>query len=213
MKFLKIAVLTSFLLLVMFCYGERLLAQQIKRVAPVSKSVFVFQSIHPGGSGKDVVVEVRGHPGKDEIGQRIDGLEIVLLSVQKSRRSVLSKTHLKDVLFRFDASLYRHRKSGDYLLAIEANGGQHDHTQVYYIDPINFHVRPLFEEIGTIYGDVDHLPEGRIIEHCPEQYIDPEEKPRGFIRGNSYNSIYLQRTWTYQSRRHRFVESNYRREE
>jgi len=211
MNRIVIGISVSAVLLGILCPSDSLLAQQVKRVAPISNSVFVFQPIHPGGRHKSVVVEVRGHKGKDEFGrERIDSWEITLLSVHNRQRTILSKTPVEgEDLFWFDASLYRHRKSRDYLLAIKVNGGQHDHTQVYYIDPNNFHVRPLFAEIGIIYGDTGELAKGRLREHSPDQYVDPDLKTKGFKRREGSKGEYLARTWTYPPRTHRFVESPY----
>ena len=93
------------LLLGILCPSGPLLAQQVKRVAPISKSVFVFQPIQPGGNRKNVVVTARGHKVKDDLGrERIDFWEIILLSVHNGQRRILAKTPVEgDDLFWFDA--------------------------------------------------------------------------------------------------------------
>lgn len=103
--------------------------------------------------------------------------------------------------------LYRHCKSGHYLLVIDSGGGQHDHTQVYSVDPHNFRVRPLFDSIGVIYGDASGLAKGHVVEHCPDQYVDP--KPDGFKRHNPDTAEYLSRVWTYHPQTHRFTPGHY----
>ncbi len=199
----------SFLMigLLLSCLHASALAQQIKRVGPISKTTFVFRPIHPDSAHRPVTIEVRALHTRDYGQDRITSLVISVLSIQKGHRVVLSKTALEEELRWCDVSLYRHRKSGQYLLAIEDNGGQHDHTQVYYIDPHNFHVRPLFEEVGVIYGDTTELANGRVVEHCPDQYADP--KPAGFKRRDPGTSAYLSRMWTYHPKSHHFTAGPY----
>jgi len=150
------------------CLNTGALAQQVKRVTPISKAAFVFRPIHLGNVRRPVTVEVRAQHVRHFDQDRIKSLVISVLSIRKGQRVVLSKTTLDDELYWCDVSLYRHRKSGHHLLVI-GSGGHHDHTQVYYVDPQNFRVRPLFEDIGVIYGDASGLAKGRVVEHCPDQ--------------------------------------------
>ncbi|MCW3100610.1 MAG: hypothetical protein JWL77_6228 [Chthonomonadaceae bacterium] len=205
---MSVRITFSFLLagLLLSCLNLSTLAQQIKRVAPSSKTTFVFRPIHLENVRLPVIVEVRTKHVRHYDQDRIKSLVISGLSIRKGQRVVLSTTTLEDELYWCDVSLYRHRKSGHYLLVIES-GGQHDHTQVYYLDPHNFHVRPLSEDIGVIYGDASGLAKGRIVEHCPDQYVDP--KPDGFKRRNPDNPEYFSRVWTYHPKSHRFTAGPY----
>lgn len=171
-------------------------AQQIKRSAPISKTAFVFPPIHLNNARPPVTVEVRAKHLSEDGQERIQSLVISVQSVRKGQRVILSRKTLDDELRWCDVSLYRHRKSGQYLLVIESNGGQHDHTQVFYVDPRTFQVRPLFDDIGVIYGDASGLADGRVIEHRPDQYVYP--KPPGFHRHDPSTAEYLNRVWTYR---------------
>jgi hypothetical protein len=189
---ISIRLMFSFLIagLLVFCLDASAPAQQIKRVAPILKTTFVFRPIHLDNARRPVTVEVRAQHVREYNQDRIKSLVISVLSVHKGKRVVLSKTTLDDELYRCDVSLYRHHKSGHYLLVLEDNGGQHDHTQVYYVDPHSFHVRPFFDR-GIVYGDASGLANGRVVEHCPDQYADP--KPDGFQRRDPDTSEYLSR--------------------
>jgi len=193
--------------LLLSCLNASVMAQRIKRVAPISQTTFVFRPIYLDNARLPVTVEVRAQHVRHYDQDRIKSLVVSVLSVRKGQHVVLSKTTLDDELYWCDVSLYRYYKSGQYLLVIEHNGGQHDHTQVYYIDPLGFHVRPLFEETGVIYGNASGLAKGRVVEHCPDQYAYP--KPDGFKRRNPHVAEYLSRVWTYHPKSHRFTAGPY----
>lgn len=191
-----------------FCLNGPVVAQRIKRTPPISVSTFAFQPIYLSRRYERVVVEVQAHKMREANGHKIfESLEIVTAPIRNRQHRVLSEPP-QIVWMWFKASLYRHRKSGDYLLAIEANGGQHDHTRVYYIDPRTLKARPLFGSIGVIYGDASGLAAGRVVEHSPDQYVD--RKPAGFRRRTANVSEYLKRTWTYRPKIHQFTAGRYR---
>jgi hypothetical protein len=95
-----------------------------------------------------------------------------------------------------------HHSSGQALLAVEGNAGQHDRTMVYRIHPHTLRVQPLTRG-PILYGSTDALADGIIVEHCPHQYAWP--KPEGFGRKNLHMAEYLTREWIYHPSESRFV--------
>lgn len=179
----------------LLCLHNGLAAQQVKQTTPISKYTFAFRPIHLAGTLRKVIVEVHGLNVRKEYGHDLIGvLEITVLSVRNGRRKVMLRTRDEGDLHWFEASLYRHCKSGDYLLAIEANGGQHGHTRVYYINPRDFRPHLLTDDVGVIYGDPSGLPAGRLVEHSPDQYVADDEKSVGFKRRIANEAEYLART-------------------
>jgi hypothetical protein len=188
-------------------------AQKIATYPSRSKHTTTFHPIRLSRLHRSVVLEVKGRKVYQVGGyDRIPSVVATFYEVQGRKRRKLYATELADYTFyvAFGVDLYRHRSSGHYLLSVEAFGGQHGHTQVYYIDPRTFHLRPLFEDIGVIYGNASGLSWGRLVENSPDQYVADEEKPAGFRRRVSNISEYLSRVWTYVPKKKQFLPGKYR---
>jgi hypothetical protein len=188
------------------CLARTAQTQRIASYPSRSKYTFTFHPIHLSRKYPRIQIEVKGRVATDKFVRDLIGPVVAsIYSVQGGKkRKLYAKTLEEDGLFFVDISLYRHRGSGHYLLAVEANGGQHNHTQVYYIDPLTLHLRPLLDGLGIIYGDVRALTRGRVIENSPDQYVEPDAKPVGFKRRDPHLSEYLARVWTYAPKKKRF---------
>jgi hypothetical protein len=195
------------------CVQQGALAQKIKRTGPVSKYNFAFRPTPLSGRGMRVKVIVRGLDVRPHFNvDRIRAVRITVESAGPDERKVLSRILVEGPFFgRFRASLFRHRKSKDLLLAIEENRGQWDHTEVYYISSrvLKAHlITDDLDDLGCFQGDPSRLTAGRLIEHIPARYVDKTDWPAG-VRSNTET---LTRTWMYQPKAHRFKAGAYRPE-
>jgi hypothetical protein len=152
------------------------------------------------------LVEHLGHPQPYYPG--VDHIDVFIYEAGTSGTPprLLHQTRWDEPCHIVDARVIVYRASGQRLLAIQENGGQHDHTQIFYLQPRPLRLLALLDK-PVIYADADKLSDGILIEHCPDQYV--WQKPAGFHRRNASIAEYLTRKWTYQAKRKRFVPASY----
>jgi len=191
--------------------SEPATSQKLRRVKSSKQHSFTFGPIRLSGRRVPVYVQVE-NLGVHHVGTRLVGDAIGLSVGSRTNGHVLPLWSDEEELnvYWLDPLMFRHRKSGDYLLAVTANGGQHDHCRVYYLDPHSLHLRPLLGEMGIIYGDPKGLAKGVIVAHSPSQYVDPTEA--GILRHSPNKPPYFARTWRYKPKSHSFAAGRWRPE-
>ena len=192
----------------LLCIQEDSTAQRVKRTAPISKYTFAFRSTQLAGTGRNVKLIVRGLDViKYNAEPTIEALGITLEAAGVGKRKVLSRRRVGGGYYWFRASLFRHRKSKDLLLAIEVNGGQFCHRDIYYISPGDLKAHVITDLTGIFQGDPSRLAAGIVTEFVPAHYVAKADWPAGV----EDNSPTLVRVCRYQSKTHHFRAGRFRR--
>lgn len=135
-------------------------------------------------------------------------IDIVQLSPKGPKTVTSTKVEAGGGPFEFKASSYQAKDTkGVVFVTWRENGGQHDHTQIYRIDPKTMRPEELME---VLYGDVSRLDKGAIVEHSFRSYVSSVDWPKG-VTAKGHINIPLDRTWRFDPKAFTFVAGPWRK--
>lgn len=183
-----------------------------------ASSTKIFRVDTTGPPNYIAVASWYGNPKEPFTNERPGPTMLDLYELDANEKVLVSSTRIADgdVISDFKAHCYStgtdyedkggnyHRFFPIYFLSMTANGGQHDHTLVWWFDPETLRPRKMLD---VLYGDARALDKGRVIENTPVNYISPDEIPKGVKPRRGY----LKRTWTFDKKTFEFKPGAWRR--